>query len=271
MSTVSNLSAAIVAEPDTALELVAHEVRLASLEDQVQWPGNVLRRGAEIATFFACAYFLIGKFQYPATAVETAPWYFVAIMFGVAGFLLNLRRRAPLQWRIETLALVTGTLWVGTHVAIVNHIPLACEITAIIAMLVTGSLLPWELGWQLALTASCAFSIALCTPVIPPAEAMLLWSGFTVAAITGASTSKFWMNWRVEMLRQYEAFRKSNALMHEEAQRRIKLAAECEQITRTAENKERTLRQILDSLTDLVVLTRESDGAFIETNAAFKH
>lgn len=128
----------------------------------------------------------------------------------------------------------------------------------------TGTLMPWRLHWQLALSAFGLATLAVVTLALPHSDPVDFYYWLALGTVTGlaCAATVLGQGYREAMVEQVRALRTGHEALL--AEMTLRTAAQ-----HKARESEQALRTIFDVAADMIAVNRISDGAYLDANRAF--
>jgi len=227
-------------------------------EGERRWILHLLRSGFALAIVANTA-LVVGNWLFlpPARMQLALPYGLLAVAVSIVATVWSFAPSFPARWKTITFGfcviMVAG--WTGAGIAAGLQSDLFASV--LVLLMATCCLTPWEVGWELALTAWCIACCAISTGLLGPRMPVTayLWVDLIAAVILSLASSRLWEKRRRNLAQGADQLRA-------EINRR-------EAVQQTLLQNEETLRKALDANLDSVEIIRLSDQRYIYVNEAF--
>ena len=147
--------------------------------------------------------------------------------------------------------------------------PLLITISAI--LLAVGTLAPWDAKWQAFLSGVGVFCFYVLSSAHPGLDqnAYVHWMGLAIAVGLAQSNVYLQMNHRRQIADKMAALQAQHRELRNQMSIREHLALGREAAQNRLAEREATLRRIIDSALDIIVVTRRSDATYVQVNEQF--
>ena len=232
---------------------------------------RVLRVCAGISLFFQAIYLLAdwdcGGAHYHAIVFLHLLNLLNSLVFFALTYVRAGRAHLP-------LAVFAGASLVFADTAALSLLTLnreALTITVTIMMVSVAALMPWNWRWQAGLAIAAGASMAGATFIRPEAYAHIRYDWLAIAAAAGAAQYVAWsgQRYRREIASRITALNANHRLLLAEITAREAIAAAKERVHQQLRESEAKLRKIFEASTDLISISRLSDGCYLDLNESF--
>ncbi len=140
---------------------------------------------------------------------------------------------------------------------------------AVVLLLTTAAMVPWSIGYQLALILISVIGLTI-DGILPPPDPRLAvhWTALVGTAALAYCIAKLGERYRKELAERLRVIELKSAAEREMAQREARLA-ERERATQQIQERERSLRMLFDTSPDPIGISSLSDGTFVEVSNFF--
>jgi PAS domain S-box-containing protein len=262
--------------PTTAAEQAACERgRLTAtydLETMTRgWRLHLLRAGAALLVSFEITYFFLDRYIAPPLTPATMALHAGAVSFAVLLLALTTSKWFERNWRAICFGTVLAIYSLTLALRLLREDSAPLFITITLSLVATAALVPWSMGWQMALSAA-----GLGMTVVSVLMRVSVDSEFTyrslsvvVAIILGhfilTMRDRYW----AELAGWMDSLRASHQELADALARSASEMAEREKAERCLREGEAMLHKIFDAAPDGIAITRMSDGAVLEVNREF--
>jgi PAS domain S-box-containing protein len=229
---------------------------------------RLLRTGAASIALYQSVYIAHAAFQMPLSFRRTWPFDVFALLLGIAAAAIPtvsilLRRWRPLVFIGSSLLIIDACL-----ASAYSGMSGPAILMAMLVLIGTAALMPWEPPWQLGLSAVALAAMAAISLISMQADPHLplQWLGMVTTAFIANMAVKISHDHRVSEARNIDALRKSHALLKREIRAHEMLLAEREIARQQLAASEATLRRVFDASLDAITITRATDGMFLDVN-----
>ncbi len=175
------------------------------------------------------------------------------------------------HWRITYF---TSSLILLAGFAIVSSIDgniVVLFLTPILVVLSAGAMVPWESRWEAGLGLAAVLILAAQAFFHPHPDAYSFyhWLGTGIAVVAGYASSRLGENYRSSVAQHVAALKQSQLELRAAVHVRDQTIGAHELAQELLKTNQLTQRKIFDAISDVIVVTRISDGAFIDFNQAF--
>jgi PAS domain S-box-containing protein len=243
--------------------------------DNLELLRSMLRASAFAIIAFQIGYVVLDGAEYPQTFARTLPLHIASTALGLVAVVATLSPRAMRNWRAIALGIGSAILAITAWIGAINGDADALVASILLSFLGSGALIPWSPRWQAAFNASGALALlgySMQTAGRAPSIA-IDWMMLVSAALLSQLSAIHSTRYRRKLAEQLDALAEHHHLLGRE----IKLSAE------TASALERdhvrlqaseamlrashaALRKVFDATLDIIVVTRLSDGSYIDFN-----
>jgi two-component system sensor histidine kinase/response regulator len=193
---------------------------------------------------------------------------------GATGILLvalSYTRWFSRHWRITYL---TSSLILLAGFALVSSIDgnlVVLFLAPILVVLSAGAMVPWESRWEAGLGLAAVLILAAQSffHPHPDAYAFYHWLGTGIAVVAGYASSRLGENYRTSVAQHVAALKHSQLDLQASVHVRDQTISAHQLAQEMLRTSQLTLRKIFDAISDVIVVTRLSDGAYIDFNQAF--
>ena len=231
-----------------------------------------LRAGALAYLLFQIAYTVLGATSFAATFDQTLPLHILSMALGVAAMLVTLWSGMIRYWRRVMFGFCTAMMLVAALIGAINHTHELLVVTVLLFFVGAGVLVPWSVRWQFALTAAGLAILAaasLHTTDSAPKVAITWMLMLTVALVALIGTSRN-DSFRSRQQKHLKALAEDQRLLRREIELRTEVAAAHERGRLSLQKNSAMLRKVFDAASDIIVVTRVSDGSYIDFNRQFQ-
>ena len=232
----------------------------------------VSRSSACIVLAFQALYMMAdlrwGKARSAAISPLHALNFLTSLTFLRLTFLPNYRNRFP-QLIVGGCALIfAGTT--ALSIITTNRAPLTMSVT--ISLVALAALIPWNWRWQAALTLAATASMAAFTLLWRERAEELGYSWLALVAAAGAGhyVSLSGQRYRREIADRISALQSKHRELIGESAARAAAAAANERVRQQLSESEAKLRKIFEASSDVITISRLSDGRYLDVNEAFE-
>jgi PAS domain S-box-containing protein len=232
---------------------------------------DLLRAGGLLIVLFQVMYFGEQRFSAPASFEIALRFHLFNIAIGGLLFLLTFTRLIPRFWR-ESCVIACATIMISTTAIGIDSTrfePLLITISAI--LIAVGTLAPWDGKWQALVSAIGVVCFYILSTVHPGLDrnAYVHWMGLAIAVGLAQSNIYLQMNHRRQIADKMAALEAQHRELRNQMSIREHLAIGREAAQNRLAEREATLRRIIDSALDIIVVVRISDRTYKRVNEQF--
>jgi PAS domain S-box-containing protein len=230
-----------------------------------------LRAGAILIVLFQLAYAAHQLVSSPATFAATRNLHLLNILLGVLGFAATFTALVPRFWRETCVAVCAGVIMSTTRIGIESGTFEPLFITIVGLVIGVGILAPWEGGWQASIGwigIGCFYLLESDGAILDP-HAFMHWLGLLTVVSLAQANTRLQRSHRRQIAEKIAALETHHRTLVNQMTLGDKLAGEREGALLQLAEREATLRQIFDSALDVIVVTRYSDGSYVQVNEQF--
>jgi PAS domain S-box-containing protein len=168
------------------------------------------------------------------------------------------------HWRAGAFAASSTVIASTALICFYRGITEPLFIATFLFLIGAGTLVPWKLHWQLALSAFGLATLAVVTLALPHSHPVDFYYWLALGTVTGlaCAATGLGQGYREAMAKQVRALRMGHEALHAE----MTLRAVAQQ---KVKESEQALRTIFDVAADMIAVNRSSDGAYLDANRAF--
>ncbi len=229
---------------------------------------RLLRVATAAILLFESVNALVVSFD-PVEFAKARQYFILAIFAGLLSVGVTSVRSLRGYWRQISFAI--SAVMIGNAFLISRSVGASDQllVTAMLAMFGTATLVPWEPGWELGITAIgllAMLGITIGNPS-PDPDLALHWLSVLTAAFVANMAVRVANNFRRAEYAQLSAIHSHHQRLDEEIRIREQLVADREVAHQKLAENEAMLRTILTAIPDQVVVKRKSDGMLVDFNA----
>ncbi len=179
----------------------------------------------------------------PPEMYRMLPFDLIGLAISVAAAVTSFDVRFPRHWKIVTLAFCLSIIAESTAGSVILGDHVRFFLAIMVLLTATCALVPWEIWWQVILTAGFFAAAAINTVLVRPVTVQVggLWLAIIATATVALASNRFWARWRRTLI----------------------------ETCRRLERAEAKLRKIFEASPDTICINSLRDGRYIDLNAQF--
>ncbi len=228
----------------------------------------MLRAGAFSYLLFQVACTVLGATLLSATFGQALPLHIFSMVMGAIAMLLTLSSRMIRHWRAIMFGFNTMMMLVAAWIGAINHSYDMLVVTVLLFFVGAGVLAPWSPRWQLGLSVVGLLILVEASGQTTHStlEIAITWMSVLTAGLIALMGASHNTALRRRLKKQLEALAEDQRVLRREMELRAKIAAAREQDQLSLQKNSSMLRKLFDTTQDIIVVTRVSDGSYIDFN-----
>jgi len=251
---------------DQAMTLVMSDA------DNTEWVSSILRATSLAITAFQIGYTVLDGVEYPQTFARTLPLHIASITLGLVAVMATLSPWIMRNWRPVALAICASILAITAWIGAIDSDGDVLLASILLSFLGSGARVPWNPRWQVAFNVSGALALLGYSmhTADPNPRIAISWMMLLSAALLSQLSAVLGTRYRRKLAEQFAALAENHRLLRREMNLRAETASALERDHERLRTSESMLRKVFDATLDIIVVTRLSDGSFIDFNQQFE-